>query len=472
MLFLIRLLRGMAAAAAMMLAMQGFAVGAPIDDVAPASPNQPADQAGGNPATSDEGSPKAEPANEAAKTLEEARRAFAQREFARSRELLIVAVAQQPTLPPSKLILAEMYLDANLGDASRELLERVALEDPRHPELFRLLGRLALMENRWTEAVMHFEKAIELAATARWEVPQRNHFVLSCQESLATASERRGDWPAAVEILRTIVALQPANAVLRDRWAAALFESGRKDKAYEQFKIAQLQNPQLSPPEVSMGVMYVSHRDFETADGWFAKAFKKYPASPQIRYQISLALIVQDRAKEAALHAGKAAEMGMTSIELMMVRGYAARQLKQWQAAADLFRAALAKRPNDPAISNQLALCLIEQDEPAARNEAMQIADALLRREPNSLQAQATLGWIYYRLGKTAEASTPLQRVALHKGAGPESLYLAGRFFSAEGHHDLAEHVAQRLAGRLAFSGIFVLRPDARDWVHEILSES
>lgn len=402
-------------------------------------------------------------------TLASAQSAFRQQNFEQCLEELIVAVAKHPYLPPPKLMLAEMYYSASMWPQGRQTLESAALEDPAHPELLRVLGKVALIEQRWTEAVMHFEKGLQMAPEVDWPQAQRDKFIFSCREGLATASQQRGDWHKAVATLREIVESQPKNSVMRDRWASALFNAGQHDKAYEQFKTSYvLAGGISSPPEVSMGVMELSRNNVEQADAWFSKATAKYPDDPEVYYQISLALMVQDRAREAAQHAATAERLGMSSPQLAMVRGYAARQLEHWDSAVALFRTVAAESPEDPAVLNQLALCLVELRDRAPQDEALEIAQSVARQQPDAARARATLGWIHFKLGNIAEAEPLMRQVAAQPAAGPESLYLAGRFFHEQEHSDLARHIADRLANALSPSGIFVLRPQARQWVKTV----
>ncbi len=377
-----------------------------------------------------------------------------------------------PNLPPPRLVLADMYLHNNMRQSGRALLERVAVEDPQHPELWRLFGSLALGEGRWTEATMHFQKALEMPKPNSWRPVQRATFELSAKQGLAAAAEQRGDWPTAAAAHGQIAAMTPADAAAHDRWASALFRANFTDKALEQFKVSYLLDQNMPQPELSMGIMCINDGNFKQADGWFARAMAAHPKNPMLRYQIAVALMVQDRAKEAATNAEQAAELGMESADLDMVRGYAARQMNAADDAERFFRAVLEERPDDATAKDQLALVLIETSDEAKQEEALKLAREAADAPAASGGAKATLGWVQYRLGHIAEADALLEKAVNSPGLGPDSLYLIGRFCQEQGHTVELNRVAGLLAAKLPRQGVFVARPSARRWLREIAREA
>ena len=416
------------------------------------SPDQPAGTEGGQ-------------TPENATALQAARAAFQQTEITKCMELLTIAKAKDPSLPPPRLILADMYFQAGVQPAGRQMLERVATENPTHPELWRLLGTVALAERRWTEAIMHFERGMDLPAPSVWTPKELQTYRFSCMKGKAAAMERRGDLKAAAQVLGEMAEMAPRDSRLRDRFASVLFNAQMKDKAYEQFKIAYLRDNNMSPPELSMGIMYVNQGDFAQGDRWFDRALDAHPTNATLHFQIAVALMVQDRATDSAKHSAKAAQLGLDSSDLNMVRGYASRQLRVYDAAERFFRAALEEKPEDAAAMNQLALVLIEQNDEAKKAEALKLATKVFQARENSANAQATLGWVMYRSGRVQEAESAFRKAIQKPSIGPEALYLAGRAFSDQGNVSDAANVAEKLAAQIASPGIYVLRPVARKWL-------
>jgi tetratricopeptide (TPR) repeat protein len=96
----------------------------------------------------------------------------------------------------------------------------------------------------------------------------------------------------------------------------------------------------------------------------------------------------------------------------------------QFDAAADYYRRALSIRPEEPVSANNLAAMYAEQGRGNAE-EAIRLAQDVVRRFPNEPGFADTLGWVYYRKGLYRDAVEQLQRAvaAASKRGGDNSLY-------------------------------------------------
>jgi tetratricopeptide (TPR) repeat protein len=96
----------------------------------------------------------------------------------------------------------------------------------------------------------------------------------------------------------------------------------------------------------------------------------------------------------------------------------------QFDAAADYYHRALSIRADEPVAANNLAAMYSEQGKGNAE-EAIRLAQDIVRRYPNEPGFADTLGWVYYRKGLYRDAAEQLQRaVALaSKRGGDNSLY-------------------------------------------------
>jgi hypothetical protein len=70
-------------------------------------------------------------------------------------------------------------------------------------------------------------------------------------------------------------------------------------------------------------------------------------------------------------------------------------------AVAESALAALHREaPGDLVAAILLALCLVEQDDPAEQSRGLQLAEVDAQKAPRSHDVLATLGWAQYRAGR------------------------------------------------------------------------
>ena len=96
----------------------------------------------------------------------------------------------------------------------------------------------------------------------------------------------------------------------------------------------------------------------------------------------------------------------------------------QLDAAADYYRRVLSIRPDEPVAANNLA-ALYGDHEKGNPEEAMRLAQDVVRRYPNEPGFADTLGWVYYRRGLYRDSVEQLKRAvegAVKRG-GDNSLY-------------------------------------------------
>lgn len=405
-----------------------------------------------------------ETTTEDAANLAQARSAFLAGDVDGCLRRLRIAVAQAPHLPAPHITLARMYMNAGQRDAARATLEKCAADDAQDPQLYVAFGELALGAGEYTDAAVHFEKALMLEIPENWTAVQRLQLRTKCCAGLAAVAERRGHWAAAADLLRRLVQLHSDSGKLRDRWAKALFLAGREDQAFEQYDIAHRQDKSINPPEVSMGVRNTRAGRFEQANKWYEKAVAKYPDNPVIHFEYSVALMCQDRTKPAEQHAAQAERLGIDAPALTLHRSQIAWQDKDHARAELLLSAALKKNPELTAARDLLALVLAESDEESQRREALTLAQANAEQHPDSPKLMATLGWVYYKLGQPDQAE-PLLRTAAAQDGHPQTLYFAAVVLHHQGHPQEAASLAARLQQALSEPHVLPLRADARDWL-------
>ena len=117
-----------------------------------------------------------------------------------------------------------------------------------------------------------------------------------------------------------------------------------------------------------------------------------------------------DKAEAALAEARKA---NPSSLDMLILSGVAARMAKKMKPAEDYFVQALRLSPSNGAVINQLALLLVEQAGQGKQERALQFALINAKLNAQSAEAQITLAWVLYQLGRLAK---PTQRYATESG--------------------------------------------------------
>ena len=73
-------------------------------------------------------------------------------------------------------------------------------------------------------------------------------------------------------------------------------------------------------------------------------------------------------------------------------------------------RRSSSRIPNDFVARNNLALALVEQDDPAKKQRALAYAEANYRDNKNNPDALSTLGWVYFRRNEFDQAGLALEQ--------------------------------------------------------------
>jgi tetratricopeptide (TPR) repeat protein len=142
---------------------------------------------------------------------------------------------------------------------------------------------------------------------------------------------------------------------------------------------------------------------------WFKAALKKAPDDVPTRQLVAIwALkngnfgLFKEQA-EAALRIEADRKYSDRSMGRML-RGQVALWEKDWATAELNFQKVVLENPHNLVARNNLALALVEQDDPAKKQRALAYAEANYRDKQNIPEALPTLGWVYFRRGEFDQA--------------------------------------------------------------------
>lgn len=377
---------------------------------------------------------------------------FQKGDFKGAYEAIEAATKAHPELPPAKVIMANIWYSANQPQRGRILLEQAAQEDPKNPSALISMGRLALNESRVFEAGMLYEKALELANQFEGDAKAKKDMILGCTMGRAAAAEGAGNWDQAKTLLEEWLKLDDKSVQARQRLGRAQFEIGFRDKskdmitnAYNQFVANADQSEEVLPPGVTMGQLYESKDDRKQAQTWMDYALKdpKWGKDPRTVAGVGRWYLDTDRPAEAQKLFAQAVESKPDNADYKKLLGVTYRFLKQYPEAEKLFEDIYGKTPSDATAINQLALVLIEQPDKVKQDRALQLAEMNARQFAKAPEYQATLGYVYDKLGRADDAKRRygLSLEANQRRPFPDLAYYMAIVQNREGRYDAAKQL-------------------------------
>ena len=428
-----------------------------------ANPAVPAQPAG-------EGEPPAAAADDATKFPEvvDAIELFKQLKFNESREKLREAVQKHPELAPADLIYAELLIKSGQIPLGRKEIEDVVVAMPGDPRAYMALGAIGLAEGRWTDALLQYEKAAEVAQTFAFvNDEEKQKFLNKCSLGRGTVHENRKNWSLARKEFEKWLESDPKNGPIRQRLARAIFFEGDVERAFKELQQAKADDDRLSPPETALASFYATNNDFEKAEEYFKKGIEA-ESDELIPYQTYAQwLFNRGRTKEAKEQTMVALRALPTNRTLRLMRSIFARHLKAYDEAETELEDLLRESSDDAMVRNELALTLAEQPDPTKTRRAFELAAQNVRANQRSADLLATFGWVNYRLGNLDQAERFL-KAALQlsqQQTRPELFYYMAHVLAERGNNADAKKLLDQI---VASDAPFAFKDEAKEWAKRL----
>lgn len=383
---------------------------------------------------------------------------FKQRDFDGALKLLQKAVKKNSDFPPAHVIMADFFSRTNRPMGVRNALERAVMNTPDDPEAYVHMGDLAVRERRVAEAQMLFEKAQSLMAKFNTSKKRKEFLQLRIFGGMAAVNETRDRWADAQQYLIAALELDPKSSVLMQRLARSMFQQKKPDGALDMLRQAAAVDSEVLTPEVILAQMYDQAGDKENAKQWLTAALKAAPTDIRTRLFAGQWNLERGDIEGAKDQAAAALRIDPKSIDAEILRGVISLFQKDYTAAERYFEAAHTQEPNNFAATNNLALALVEQEEAAKKQRALEYAQKNVQRYSQVAEAYSTYGWVLYNLGKLDQAERAFQAASSSGQIKPDTAYYYARLCRDQGREAMAK---QLLDGALKSTGPFAMRHEA-----------
>jgi tetratricopeptide (TPR) repeat protein len=354
----------------------------------------------------------------------------------------------QPTSLPAALFLGAAHLRQGRPEAAVAPLQKAVKLQPTHPDARSMLAEAFLGSERYTEAVPQLRKLTEL----------------SPKDSAAWFSLGKTYEELAGEAFESLMKQEPEGARGLALRAESLLAQGKRAAAFHLFREAIASPPTLRGLHTAVAAIY---RDSGHAE-WAAVEEKRegrLPAPDCAREPLACAFSAGRHSEVVRLaSAGRTADAHYWRVRAyneLATRAFArlrtlppSRELFEWTAerhegqgqfaeAAEQWRKAIARAPEDPRLRLALAVALRQARDLAGARQAL---EELLQRDADLPEANYLLGDVLLAEQKPERALPLLERALRADPEQPHTHGALGRTYALLGRSaDAATHLKQAL---------------------------
>lgn len=382
-----------------------------------------------------------------------------------AKQQIDAVVQADPTLPPTQLLMGAMYFSLNQGELGRLALEQAVLDRPEYPGVYTALARMSINHGWWASAAALLAQLRQKIDAGNWTEPQQKHFETEYLDALADTAIGQRRFDDARELLSKLQPLLPENSGVLFRLADVDFRQGKIDSALENLTKARSFDANLYPPELVLFQWASRQNQADEARRWIEAAADKFPEDRSVQMEYSRFLLERGNLAESATWLTRAEKNNVNPFVTRFLRGQIAFVRRAYQVAEADFRELMIQVPNDVGVRNMLALCLIESDDSAKQQTALEMASGNFRLNPSNAQSASTFGWVLYRLGNVQQAKQIFSQLTALPTFPSDTAYFVARMLIDDGQEQAA---AKLLRDGLQAPGLFLFRKRAEEELAEI----
>jgi tetratricopeptide (TPR) repeat protein len=280
-----------------------------------------------------------------------------------------------------------------------ELARSAARLKPQDPDTLNALAVAQALSGQLNEASKTFERAVVLR-------PDSSVILLNAASCAAQA--RR--WGQAEAYCRRALAAAPGEAAARMVLAAIYLQQGRLDEGAAELEAVLAARPDTPVAQELLGRARLAQGRLSEARKAFEQAQRLRPTWPIPYLDAGIACLRQKDAESAGRCFEEALRLAPDSVMGQLGMADVCERRGQRDQAIEHYEKALAAQPDLPITLNNLAYALAQQGRDLDR--ALAMARRAVDRDPRSVSALDTLGWVCYRAGQPAESISHLRSAA------------------------------------------------------------
>jgi tetratricopeptide (TPR) repeat protein len=303
----------------------------------------------------------------------------------------------QPTNLEVKKALGDIYLRQDSVDAALKIFQDLAELHPDDLEVRAAVAHSYLLKQDYDRAAAEFESVFKGgdSLSADDQIRFGQVFVAHVQEDSAVA-------PYAQKLFLTIRDRFPGD--WRPYWFLGALANITHDDSAALGYFGKVKELAEWNPDGWIGVasVYYDAGNFAQAIATLNEAKKFIPDEFRLYFLLGISYQRNEQRVEAASALERAVQLNDTSVDGLSALALVYDELNQKTESDSIYERALRIDPENHLLLNNYAYSLAERD--LQLDRAMKMAAEAVKQQPENQSYLDTYGWIYFRMGKYAEA--------------------------------------------------------------------
>lgn len=358
-------------------------------------------------------------------------------------------------MPPPELLVSAMLFTGGNPAAGLGFLEKAALRYPGHPQVYVSFARVALSQQRRTDARVLLEKARSVASAGSWTPAQQRQFdemLLDTESDVLLLDEK---WDAARESLEKLLSVERLRDRTELRLAQLCFRQDRLEECLKHLAEYVRLTPESPIPELMLAGFFQQSGKQDQAGEWVEKALERNPENISVLTEYAAWKVTQEKFDQANEALGRIERLAGPTPRAVLLKGKIAFAQQAYELAESRFAELQKLEPNNPEIANLRTMALAECASAEKLALALETAQKNVQAQPQNPFAAAILGWVYFRQRNMEQAGLWFDRSARNSNLPPEAAYYFARFLKEAGQKDKA---LELIDTALQAPGLFLYR--------------
>ena len=319
--------------------------------------------------------------------------------------------------------LSRIYTEMGELKVAERYLERAIAVDPKQGAYYHQSGVIRQREKKWRDALVLFERALDLGAGADEAAVWRN---------IGNVRAKLFERDAALEAYETSLRIQPQDARTRLALGQFLLERDDPQRAVEQLRVAVEKEPKLPGALTSLGRAYGRVGDTTSAVAILRRAVELDPADQESRYSLGQLLLTmgheEEGRKELETYRQIADQVSQADRHFDAATAFLA--AGKTADAQKLLEQVLVLAPNYSPALGALGNVLVERGRP---KEAVDVFSRAADLNPLSDSIHFGFGRALFRTNKLAEALEETRRAIVLDDQNPHYHRQMGEIYLKSG---------------------------------------